>query len=72
MRLLVTGGSGFLGRYVLNEAARRGHQRLAEDKAFAVDDAVRDLGYSPRPFTEGILPRLARWVSPTGTSHDRR
>ena len=30
-------------------------QRLAEDKAFAVDDAVRDLGYSPRPFTEGIL-----------------
>ena len=30
-------------------------QRLAEDKAFAIGDAVRDLGYSPRPFTEGIL-----------------
>ena len=30
-------------------------QRLAEDKAFSIDDAVRDLGYAPRPFTEGIL-----------------
>lgn len=29
-------------------------QRLAEDKAFPIDDAVRDLGYAPRPFTEGI------------------
>jgi uncharacterized protein YbjT (DUF2867 family) len=30
-------------------------QRLAEDKAFIIDDAVRDLGYAPRPFAEGIL-----------------
>jgi len=30
-------------------------QRLAEDKAFAIGDAVRDLGYAPRPFAEGIL-----------------
>ena len=30
-------------------------KRLAEDKAFAIDDAVRDLDYSPRPFTDGIL-----------------
>jgi uncharacterized protein YbjT (DUF2867 family) len=30
-------------------------QRLAEDKAFSIDDAVRDLGYAPRPFTVGIL-----------------
>jgi uncharacterized protein YbjT (DUF2867 family) len=30
-------------------------QRLAEDKAFSIDDAVRDLGYAPRPFAEGIL-----------------
>jgi uncharacterized protein YbjT (DUF2867 family) len=30
-------------------------QRLAEDKAFAIDDAARDLGYTPRPFAEGIL-----------------
>jgi uncharacterized protein YbjT (DUF2867 family) len=28
--------------------------RLAEDKAFPIDDAVRDLGYAPRPFPEGI------------------
>ena len=137
MRLLVTGGSGFLGSYVLDEARRRGHetvalarsekaaaaaasrgaqpltgdfddpaglcrvfssarcssllniaslgfghapailagakaagidravfvsttavttrlvQRLAEDKAFSVDDAARDLGDAPRPCTEG-------------------
>ena len=30
-------------------------QRLAEDKAFSIDDAARDLGYTPRPFAEGIL-----------------
>jgi uncharacterized protein YbjT (DUF2867 family) len=30
-------------------------QRLAEDKAFAIGDAARDLGYAPRPFAEGIL-----------------
>ena len=29
MRLLVTGGSGFLGGYVLSEAARRGHEMVA-------------------------------------------
>ena len=29
-------------------------RRLAEDKAFAIDDAIRDLGYAPRPFAEGI------------------
>ena len=29
MRLLVTGGSGFLGGYVLAEAARRGHSCIA-------------------------------------------
>jgi nucleoside-diphosphate-sugar epimerase len=28
--------------------------RLGEDKAFAIDDAIRDLGYAPRPFAEGI------------------
>jgi uncharacterized protein YbjT (DUF2867 family) len=30
-------------------------QRLAEDKAFSIHDAARDLGYAPRPFAEGIL-----------------
>jgi len=29
-------------------------RRLAEDKAFAIDDAARDLGYAPRSFAEGI------------------
>jgi uncharacterized protein YbjT (DUF2867 family) len=29
-------------------------RRLAEDKAFAIDDAVRDLEYAPRPFADGI------------------
>ena len=28
--------------------------RLAEDKAFAIDAAARDLGYAPRSFAEGI------------------
>jgi uncharacterized protein YbjT (DUF2867 family) len=28
--------------------------RLGEDKAVAIDDAVRDLGYAPRPFADGI------------------
>ena len=35
-------------------------QRLAEDKAFAIDDAVRDLGYAPRPFADGIRAEAAR------------
>ena len=30
-------------------------QRLAEDKAFAIDDAARDLGYAPRSFADGVL-----------------
>jgi len=29
-------------------------RRLGEDKAFAIDEAARDLGYAPRPFPEGI------------------
>ena len=29
-------------------------RRLAEDKAFPIHDAIRDLGYAPRPFAEGI------------------
>ena len=35
-------------------------RRLAEDKAFAIDDAIRDLGYAPRPFAEGIRAEAAR------------
>lgn len=29
-------------------------ERLAEDKAFSIEDAVRDLGYAPRPFAAGL------------------
>jgi uncharacterized protein YbjT (DUF2867 family) len=29
-------------------------RRLGEDKAFGTEDAVRDLGYAPRPFAAGI------------------
>ena len=34
-------------------------QRLAEDKAFPIDAAARDLNYAPRPFTEGIRAEAA-------------
>jgi uncharacterized protein YbjT (DUF2867 family) len=34
-------------------------QRLAEDKAFPIDAAVRDLGYAPRSFTAGIRAEAA-------------
>jgi uncharacterized protein YbjT (DUF2867 family) len=34
-------------------------QRLAEDKAFAIDDAVRELDYTPRSFAEGIRAEAA-------------
>ncbi len=35
-------------------------RRLAEDKAFAIDDAIRDLDYAPRPFADGI--RAEAWA----------
>ena len=34
-------------------------QRLAEDKAFRIDEAVRDLDYAPRPFADGIQAEAA-------------
>jgi uncharacterized protein YbjT (DUF2867 family) len=34
-------------------------ERLAEDKAFVIDDAARDLGYAPRPFAAGIRAEAA-------------
>ena len=46
-------------------------QRLAEDKAFAIDDAVRDLGYAPRSFADGILAEVRALGLATGASHDR-
>ena len=41
-------------------------QRLAEDKAFAIDDAVRDLGYAPRSFADGILAEVRALGLATG------
>jgi uncharacterized protein YbjT (DUF2867 family) len=34
-------------------------QRLAEDKAFSIEAAARDLGYAPRPFGDGIRAEAA-------------
>jgi uncharacterized protein YbjT (DUF2867 family) len=47
MRLLVTGGSGFLGGYVLAEAARRGHSCVALARSAAAADRVAARGATP-------------------------
>jgi nucleoside-diphosphate-sugar epimerase len=47
MRLLVVGGSGFLGGYVLREAARRGHQTLALARSLEAARAVAAHGARP-------------------------
>jgi uncharacterized protein YbjT (DUF2867 family) len=47
VRLLVTGGSGFLGEYVLREAARRGHQVTALARSRAAAAKVGWLGAQP-------------------------
>ena len=47
MRLLVTGGSGFLGRHVLAEAARRGHACVALARSADAVRAVAAHGATP-------------------------
>jgi uncharacterized protein YbjT (DUF2867 family) len=47
LSLLVTGGSGFLGGYVLREAARRGHQAVALARSETAAGAVTALGARP-------------------------
>jgi uncharacterized protein YbjT (DUF2867 family) len=47
MRLLVTGGSGFLGGYVLREASRRGHETVALARSPATARAVAGWGAEP-------------------------
>jgi uncharacterized protein YbjT (DUF2867 family) len=47
VRLVVTGGSGFLGGFVLREAARRGHEVAALARSPAAAAAVRALGARP-------------------------
>jgi nucleoside-diphosphate-sugar epimerase len=49
MRLLVTGGSGFLGGHVLAEAARQGYQCVALVRGKAAADTVAALGAVPLP-----------------------
>jgi nucleoside-diphosphate-sugar epimerase len=47
MRLLVTGGSGFLGGYVLAEAARRGHCCIALARSPEAARTVTERGATP-------------------------
>ncbi len=47
MRLLITGGSGFLGGYVLRAAAARGHHSVALARSPAAAAAVAALGAEP-------------------------
>src|SRR5258708_15898435 len=47
MKLVVTGGSGFLGGYVLREAARRGHETVALARSEAAAAAGAALGATP-------------------------
>ncbi|MGH3259409.1 MAG: SDR family oxidoreductase [Streptosporangiaceae bacterium] len=49
MRLLVTGGSGFLGGYVLDEARRRGHEVVALARSDTATAAVARHGAEPLP-----------------------
>jgi uncharacterized protein YbjT (DUF2867 family) len=86
MRLLVTGGSGFLGEYVLTEAARRGHETvaLARSDAAAVtvtrragqsltgdlDDLARLLGLFGTR-TSTPSSTCRRWDLPPKARHDR-
>ncbi len=47
MRLLVIGGSGFLGGHVLREATRRGHNTVALARSLAAARAVTACGAQP-------------------------
>jgi uncharacterized protein YbjT (DUF2867 family) len=49
MRLVVTGGSGFLGGFVLREALRRGYEVAALARSPAAARRVQDLGARPVP-----------------------
>jgi uncharacterized protein YbjT (DUF2867 family) len=49
MRLLVVGGSGFLGGYVLREAIRHGHEVVALARSSAAARVV--VGYGAQPLS---------------------
>jgi uncharacterized protein YbjT (DUF2867 family) len=64
MRLLVTGGSGFLGEYVLTEAPRRDHETVARARSdVAAVNVVRRGGQS----LTGDLDDPARLLAAFGT-----
>ncbi len=58
MRLLVTGGSGFLGGYVLREAARRGHETVALVRSMAAARSVAAYAAQPVPGDLDDIGRL--------------
>lgn len=60
MRLLVTGGSGFLGEYVLTEAARRGHEMVALARSDAAAVTVARRGARPITVTEDTNQLVGR------------
>jgi len=59
MRLLVTGGSGFLGGYVLREAARRGHEAVALARSQAAERVVAGHGARAMPGDLDDLGQMA-------------
>jgi uncharacterized protein YbjT (DUF2867 family) len=59
MRLLVTGGSGFLGGYVLAEATRRGHSCVALARSLAAARTVAARGATPLAGDLDDRPALA-------------
>jgi uncharacterized protein YbjT (DUF2867 family) len=66
MRLLVTGGSGFLGRHVLAEAARRGHSCVALARSPAAARAVAARGAAPLDGDLGAGAALAAAFASAG------
>ena len=60
MRLLVTGGSGFLGGHVLAEAARQGHECVALARSVTAAGTVAARGATPLPgdLDDANLPEI--------------
>jgi uncharacterized protein YbjT (DUF2867 family) len=67
MRLLVTGGSGFLGRHVLAGAVLRGHSCVALARSSTAADAVARCGATPLPGDLDDSGSLAAAFADTGS-----